>query len=104
MLGIYCWRLTSSTTGRQYVTRRRLSAEDARFDPNAQPGSEPEIISGYGQASTSDFMGGGPEGAPAGAVGALPSAGPRLARRSTPPVEPLPRPRAAIPLTAPPFG
>jgi hypothetical protein len=77
MLRIYHWRLTSSTTGKQYVTRRRLSAEAARgIDPNAQPVGEPEIISGYGQASTSDFMGGRPEGAPAGAVGAQPSAGP----------------------------
>jgi hypothetical protein len=78
MLRIYHWRLTSSTTGKQYVTKRRLSAEAARgIDPNARPVGEPEIIGGYGQASTSDYMGArAPEQTAAGGEVTRPPRGP----------------------------
>ncbi|NRF72280.1 hypothetical protein HLB44_35375 [Aquincola sp. S2] len=78
MLRIYRWRLTSSTTGKQYVTKRRLSAEAARgIDPNAQPVGAPETIRGYGQASTSAYMGAwGPEQTAAGGEVTRPQEGP----------------------------
>ena len=71
------WRLRSSTTGKLYTTRHKLTAETARrMDPEAVPVGEPSVIrSGDGQASTGDFMGRSTESASAPHDGAAPSTG-----------------------------
>jgi hypothetical protein len=71
------WRLRSSTTGKLYTTRHKLTAETARrMDPDAVPVGEPSIIRGGDcQASTGDFMGRSTGSASTPHAGAVPSAG-----------------------------
>ena len=73
-LRIFHWRLRSSTTGKLYTTRHKLTAETARrMDPEAVPVGEPYVIrSGEGQASTGDFMGRSTRSASAPDTGAVP--------------------------------
>ena len=74
-LRICHWRLTSSTTGKRYTTRRKLSEVTAKgMDPSAQPVGDPEIIHATGETNTSICMGHSPAPAPADApVGPAPA-------------------------------
>jgi hypothetical protein len=105
-LRIYHWSLISSTTGKRYTTRRKLSELTARgIDPNAQPVGEPEIIRGTGETNTSICMGRVPSPAPADALAAPGPAGPLPGwRDGQTPVESGSWPRASVPLWRLPFG
>ena len=66
-LRIFPWRPRDPNNGKLYLTRRKFSEATARaMDPEAQPVGEPEIIRGYGQASTGDYLGEQTLHAPAG--------------------------------------
>jgi hypothetical protein len=68
-LPILKWRLRSSTTGKTYTTRHKLTEACARgIDPDAQPVGEPSIIRRNGDVSTTDYMGAEPVEARRGAA------------------------------------